>query len=65
MYELDRLSRSVVVWLKEVRYPLAALQARGFRGGPEEGLCLHGKALKVRISPRNKKITLNSHMQIT
>lgn len=31
--ELDRLSRSVVVWLKEVRYPLAALQARGSRRG--------------------------------
>lgn len=31
--ELDRWSRSVVVWLKEVRYPLAA-------GAPEEGLCL-------------------------
>lgn len=37
--ELDRLSRGVVVWLKEVRYlhVLAALQARGFGGDSRRG----------------------------
>lgn len=35
--ELDRLSRGVVVWLKEVRYLLAALQARGFGGDSRRG----------------------------
>lgn len=46
--ELDRSSRGVVVWLKEVRYLLAALQARGFGGDSRRGALPTIRIMKKR-----------------